>query len=106
MLNNVINNAGDAIRAEDGKMKVTGARENGFVRIAVKDSGPGIDKETLARVFDPFFTTKPNGTGLGLPVCRQIMTFHGGSVELKSEPGKGTTADILLPVKRAEPVKK
>jgi len=106
VLNNVINNAGDAIRAEDGKMKVTGARENGFVRIAVKDSGPGIDKETLARVFDPFFTTKPNGTGLGLPVCRQIMTFHGGSVELKSEPGKGTTADILLPVKRAEPVKK
>ena len=106
VLNNIINNAGDAGRAEDGKMRVSGARENGFVHIAVSDSGPGIDKETLARVFDPFFTTKPNGTGLGLPVCRQIMTFHGGSVELKSEPGKGTTADILLPVKRAEPVKK
>lgn len=106
VLNNIINNAGDAGRAEDGKLKVSGARENGFVHIAVQDSGPGIDRETLARVFDPFYTTKPNGTGLGLPVCRQIMTFHGGSVELKSEPGKGTTADILLPVKKAAPAKK
>jgi len=100
VLNNLLNNAGDAVQAGGGKIELSGARENGFVRIAVKDSGRGMDKETLERVFDPFFTTKAKGTGLGLSVCRQIMDFHGGSIEMKSEPGKGTAANLLLPVKR------
>jgi len=104
VLNNLLNNAGDAVQAGGGKIAVSGARENDFVRIAVKDSGRGMDKETLAHVFDPFFTTKAKGTGLGLSVCRQIMDFHGGSVELQSEPGDGTTATVLLPVKRTSPL--
>ena len=102
VLNNLLNNAGDAVQAGGGNIEVSGAREDGFVRIAVKDSGRGMDKETLERVFDPFFTTKAKGTGLGLSVCRQIMAFHGGSIELKSEPGKGTAANLLLPVKRRD----
>jgi PAS domain S-box-containing protein len=100
VLNNILNNAADAIHDGGGKIEVSGARENGFVRIAVKDSGMGIDKDTLERVFDPFFTTKAKGTGLGLSVCRQIMAFHGGSIELRSVPGGGTAANMLLPVKR------
>ena len=103
VLNNILNNAGDAVPAGGGKIAVSGALEDGFIRIAVEDSGPGIDKETLARAFDPFFTTKAKGTGLGLSVCRQIMAFHGGSVELQGEPGKGATATVLLPVRRNAP---
>jgi len=100
VLNNVLNNAWDAVQTSGGKVELSAARENGFVRILVKDSGRGIDKDTLARVFDPFFTTKAKGTGLGLSVCRQIMDFHGGEIELRSEPGLGTTAEIILPERR------
>ena len=100
VLNNILNNAGDAIPAGGGKIEVSGVQENGFISIAVKDSGPGIDKDILDRVFDPFFTTKAKGTGLGLSVCRQIMDYHGGSIELRSVPGRGTAANIRLPVSR------
>jgi len=100
VFNNLLNNAGDAIQAGGGKIEVTGARQNSCIHIAVKDSGRGIDKETLEHVFDPFFTTKAKGTGLGLSVCRQIMDFHDGCIEIQSEPDKGTTVNILLPMKR------
>ncbi|MBI4350728.1 MAG: PAS domain S-box protein [Elusimicrobia bacterium] len=103
VLNNLLNNAVDAVMqtgGAGGKIEVSGARKNGFIAITVRDSGPGMDKTTLEHVFDPFFTTKAKGTGLGLSVCRQIMDFHGGAVELKSEPGKGTVATVLLPVSR------
>jgi len=101
VLNNLLNNACDAIPPGGGSVAVSGAPENGGVRITVKDSGCGIDAATLAKVFDPFFTTKAKGTGLGLAVCRQIMDFHGGEIELSSEPGRGTTAEVLLPARRA-----
>ncbi|OGR81743.1 MAG: hypothetical protein A2X32_09680 [Elusimicrobia bacterium GWC2_64_44] len=102
VLNNVINNACDAIPPEGGIVAVSGAPENGGVRITVKDSGCGIAAKDLAKVFDPFFTTKAKGTGLGLSVCRQIVDFHGGEIALRSEPGSGTTAEIVLPVRRAQ----
>lgn len=71
--------------------------EEGMVRIDIADSGAGIPAEDLPRVFDPYFTTKPAGTGLGLPVVQKIVEAHGGSIQLASEPGKGTTATLLLP---------
>ncbi len=100
VLNNLLNNAVDAITVGAGKVEVSGERKDGCVVITVKDSGEGMDEETLAHAFDPFFTTKAKGTGLGLPVCRQIMDFHKGEIMLKSEPGKGTSAHLLLPEKR------
>lgn len=71
-------------------------RYDGVV-LAVSDSGRGIAPDHLERIFDPFFTTKEEGTGLGLPICRQIVEQHGGTMDIESEPGKGTRVVVLLP---------
>ena len=67
------------------------------VRIAIKDYGAGMDQKAQARLFEPFFTTKKRGTGLGLSIVRQIIDLHGGTIEVESEAGKGTTFRIELP---------
>ena len=72
-----------------------GARQ--FVRISIKDSGPGIPPEHLERIFDPYFTTKPSGTGLGLAVSHAVIKNHGGLLHAESSIGNGTTFHILLP---------
>ena len=100
VLNNLLNNAVDAITGGAGKVEVYGVYKDGCLCVTVKDSGEGMDEETLAHAFDPFFTTKAKGTGLGLSVCRQIIDFHRGEITLKSKPGKGTVANVLLPAKR------
>jgi signal transduction histidine kinase len=69
------------------------------VRIMIVDNGSGMDAKTQARLFEPFFTTKKRGTGLGLSIVRQIIDLHGGSIEVESEPGKGTTFRVELPLK-------
>ncbi len=65
----------------------------------VADTGDGIPPEDLPRVFDPLYTTKPpgKGTGLGLPILREIVDAHGGTVRLESRPGEGTIAVVCLP---------
>jgi len=73
-------------------------RNGGVVRILITDQGTGMDAKTQARLFEPFFTTKKRGTGLGLSIVRQIVDLHGGNIEVESEPGKGTTFRIELPV--------
>ncbi|HEU4929836.1 MAG TPA: ATP-binding protein [Candidatus Krumholzibacteria bacterium] len=65
----------------------------------VRDQGPGIPPDVLARVFDPFFTTKENGTGLGLSISHTIVRDHGGTIDIESEPGAGTTVTVVLPVR-------
>ena len=83
-----------------GVLRVSLARrDERTVRITVADTGIGIPKEDLPRVFDPYFTTRSSGTGLGLAIVQKIVEAHGGEVRLESEPGKGTTATILLPKK-------
>ena len=66
--------------------------------IEVSDNGRGIDPQDLANIFSPFFTTSKGGTGLGLPAVRRIARLHGGSVEVKSVVGKGSTFTIRLPI--------
>jgi len=66
-------------------------------RVVVQDHGPGIAPEHLARVFDLYFTTKPDGTGVGLAVTHQIVEAHGGTIEVDSAPGRGTSMIIHLP---------
>ncbi len=74
-----------------------------YVKISIKDTGIGIPKEILPNIFDPFFTTKAKGHGLGLATCYSIIKRHSGTIDVESEPGKGTTFNIYLPA-ATEPV--
>jgi PAS domain S-box-containing protein len=71
----------------------------GYIRLKIKDNGHGMDQITLDRIFDPFFSTKDlgEGTGLGLSVIHGIVTKNGGSIKVKSDPGKGATFTVYLP---------
>ena len=98
---NLLENAMQAAPA-GGKICLTGKFSGDFLVISVRDSGPGIDRETQARIFEPFFTTKGQGTGLGLAIARGVVRAHGGTIELYSEPGKGAEFTITLPLGSAE----
>jgi signal transduction histidine kinase len=67
------------------------------VRVTVADNGCGIPPENLSRIFEPLFTTKNFGVGLGLPLAKQIVEFHGGTIAVASAPGEGSTFTITLP---------
>jgi two-component system NtrC family sensor kinase len=88
---------------EGGSISITtgpdGAETTGGIRLDVRDTGAGIPADLISKVFDPFFTTKPvgDGTGLGLTICHRIVEEHGGTIDVESEPGKGTTFIIKLP---------
>jgi two-component system NtrC family sensor kinase len=96
---NIINNAVYAMKG-GGALAIRTTLDGSQVRIAFADTGPGIPAEILSRIFDPFFTTKPevSGTGLGLSVSLGIVQSHGGSIDVQSDVGKGTTFTISLPV--------
>jgi len=83
------------IVAAEGKKK-EGILEN--VLVEISDTGQGIPKESLKKLFDPFFTTKHGGTGLGLTIAHSIVDGHKGTIDVKSEKGKGTTFSVTLPV--------
>jgi signal transduction histidine kinase len=101
---NLLMNAMDAM-PDGGKITVSINQRDGvappFVEIQITDTGVGIAPEHLPRIFDPFFTTKDvgKGTGLGLSVSYGIVRGHGGSIEVKSEVGKGSTLVITLPIR-------
>lgn len=98
VLINLISNAVQAMQ-HGGSLRVDLNKTGGKVVIAVQDTGSGIPKQNLNRIFDPFFTTKPEGegTGLGLSVSYGIVSRHGGTIEVESELGWGTTFTVFLP---------
>lgn len=101
VLINLIVNSAHAIEGigRPGLIEVSWTRErDGGVRLEVRDNGKGIPANLLEKVFEPLFTTKPvgQGTGLGLPICRQIVSDVGGELTLSSTEGVGTTVDIKL----------
>jgi two-component system NtrC family sensor kinase len=94
---NVVMNACEAV-PRGGHLSVETRRaEGGPVEIVFEDDGPGIPPEQLSRIFDPFFTTKEKGTGLGLSVVYGIVERHGGTIDIQSAAGKGTTVTIRIP---------
>jgi signal transduction histidine kinase len=100
-LNIVINAEHFMLQAHQrGTLTVTTRRAGNSVRASFTDDGSGIAKENLAHLFDPFFTTKEvgEGTGLGLSICHGIVTEHGGRIYAESEPGRGATFVVELPV--------
>ena len=98
---NLLTNAAQAVAGQAGaKIELTTERRDPVVTIRVHDNGPGIPPEHLPRIFDPFFTTKEvgQGTGLGLSIVHGIIERHGGSIEVDSKVGEGTTFTVTLPV--------
>jgi PAS domain S-box-containing protein len=96
VLNLVIN----ALQAmpQGGVLSVTTRREGDWAELGVADTGEGIPQELLTQVFDPYFTTRAGGVGLGLPIAHRIVEGHHGSVEVDSQPGKGTRMVVRLPL--------
>ena len=70
--------------------------ETDLIRVA--DAGPGIPDDVLEKIFEPLFSTKGFGVGLGLPIVKNIMEQHGGSIDIRTEADKGTTVTLWLPV--------
>ena len=95
---NLVVNAGQA-SGPTGHVRVSTRQEPDAVVLAIEDDGAGMAPETRARLFTPFFTTKRvgEGTGLGLAVVHGIVKAHGGSIEVRSELGKGSTFTVRLP---------
>jgi signal transduction histidine kinase len=98
VLMNLLTNAREAMPG-GGRIRIeTGPAERaGWIRLRVTDDGPGIPAEEISKIFDPFFTTKRTGTGLGLSVTYGIIQEHGGTVDVQSAPGAGTTFVLSFP---------
>ncbi len=99
LLGALCNLGSNALQAGDGHAVVSLAAkslENGDVEMIVEDNGPGMSKETQARVFEPFFTTRPAGTGLGLAVVQSTARAHGGDVNVSSRLGEGTRFTLRI----------
>jgi signal transduction histidine kinase len=96
-LANIVENALHAMPAR-GALTLTAAVHGGAVVVRIRDTGAGMDEESLARVFEPYFSTKATGTGLGLPIARRNVELSGGRIEVESARGEGTMVILTLPV--------
>jgi signal transduction histidine kinase len=93
--------AGGTLEVRGTPAAARGARS---VRLEIIDTGEGMDSLVLQKARDPFFTTRAAGTGLGLAIAVRVVKNHGGTLEIESEAGAGTTVHILLPVDRPSSV--
>lgn len=100
LVGTLLNLVENAIQASgpDVRLKVHAYMRGETLRLCVSDNGPGIDAATLARLGEPFFTTKTTGTGLGLAVVKAVARAHHGELQLRSRPGRGTCALLILPL--------
>jgi signal transduction histidine kinase len=92
-------NAVNAVEGSGGAVRVllALAGKSGAALVEIRDDGVGISQENLSRVCEPFFSTRPSGTGLGLPTAKRIVEDHAGTIEIESEPGRGTVVRLLIP---------
>jgi signal transduction histidine kinase len=101
---NLLKNAGEALETRGGRIGLEARREGGSVLVEIRDDGPGVPPEVRSRLFEPFVSTKDTGrgTGLGLSISHRIVTEHGGTLELRSEPGEGAVFAIRLPAEERD----
>ncbi len=95
---NLLLNAIDAGPSGSVVTLIARAPDAAMATIDIHDQGPGIPAEQLESIFEPFFTTKETGTGLGLSLVHQMVVEHGGEISVRSEPGRGTTFHVTLPL--------
>jgi PAS domain S-box-containing protein len=96
---NLVRNAVDAM-PKGGTVTITSARSGDNVRVTFRDTGEGMTEEALVKISTPLFTTKAKGIGLGIPIAKRFVEAHGGSINVKSKLGKGSTFTVTLPIKR------
>jgi len=99
VLNLVLNavEAMGSVEAGTRELSINTGQDQTGVRVAVRDSGPGIDPDRLERVFDAFYTTKSGGTGMGLSICRSIINAHGGRLWAEANEPRGAVFQFALP---------
>jgi signal transduction histidine kinase len=100
MLNLIVNAIQSMSGVEDGNRELhisTVSTEPEGVCVAVRDSGPGLSPESLSRLFEPFYTTKPDGTGMGLSICRSIIEAHGGRLWATGCEPRGALFQFTIP---------
>jgi signal transduction histidine kinase len=105
VLTNLVNNA-IKFTPENGAIEVKASRDKkpDFIRITIKDTGPGIMEEDFEKIFEKFkqvdniLTREAGGTGLGLPICKNIIEYHGGKIWVESEFGHGSSFIFTLPI--------
>lgn len=105
VLMNILQNAVYAMEKTGGKITILTEADDQNISISIRDTGPGIPPDNMARIFDPFFTTRPvgKGTGLGLSICYGIINKMGGRIDVQSKLDEGTTFTIVLPLDKPAP---
>lgn len=107
VLTNLVINAVEAIDGDGGSISINLSQTNtDFIKVQITDTGCGIAPDDIAKVFEPYFSTKDTGTGLGLAIVKKAIDDHGGTINVASKQGAGTTFTITLPVQeKGEPMK-
>jgi len=100
LLNIVIN--GVQAMNDGGTLKITARSRDSAALLEVVDEGPGIPKEVQDKIFNLYFTTKKTGTGIGLAMTYRVMQLHNGAIEFETEPGKGTTFRLQVPLRQSQ----
>jgi hypothetical protein len=98
VFHNLINNSEDMMK-DGGKIIISAFQTGEGIKISLQDTGPGIKKEDMDKVFNNFFTTKEKGLGLGLVICKQIISAHNGTISLENQEKTGLKVTIYLPLK-------
>jgi signal transduction histidine kinase len=102
VLANLVSNACQAM-PQGGRLTLSARAEEGWVQLSVADTGCGIPPENLEKIFEPLFTTRARGIGLGLAVSRNLVEVNGGSIQVESTEGQGSTLTVTLPTREAKP---
>jgi signal transduction histidine kinase len=96
--NNIMKNAVEAMNRKGELTVLVDSDTDGFVEVSFKDTGLGIKQKDIKKIFQPLFSTKVKGIGFGLSISKMIVERHGGHISADSEPGKGTTVTVKLPI--------